>query len=215
MVDEYEEIQKLRQLWSRAIMTWNQIMIPLCAAIITLFVTQLPKFKEVGWGFQFLLFGWILFTALIIYWRLLVHHIDHNIVGMYPRMLELEKEKGRETQADYYFRNLNKTSKKELADKIEVEFKEIKTYKFRDFKNKVKENNNKETFMTQRDTREHENNKVFSYQKTPIDLLLEIWDELGWKSVTSRGHGIQNWTLGVLIALFLIGIFLGHYYKYY
>ena len=195
MVDEYEEIQKLRQLWSRAIMTWNQIMIPLCAAIITLFVTQLLKFKEIGWGFQFLLFGWILFTALIIYWRLLVHHIDHNIVGMYPRMLELEKEKGMETQADYYFRNLNKKSKRELADKIEVEFKEIKTYKFRDFKNKVKENDNK--------------------GKTPIDLLLEIWDELGWKSVTSRGHGIQNCTLGILIALFLIGIFLGHCYKYY
>ncbi|MEA1893981.1 MAG: hypothetical protein U9N36_02015 [Euryarchaeota archaeon] len=125
MVDEYEEIQKLRQLWSRAIMTWNQIMIPLCAAIITFFVTQLLKFKEIGWGFQFLLFGWILFTALIIYWRFLVHHIDHNIVGMYPRILELEKEKGMETQADYYFRDLNKKSKKKLADIMDVKFKEI------------------------------------------------------------------------------------------
>lgn len=192
MVNEYEEMQKLRQLWSRAIMTWNQIVIPLCAAIMTLFVTQLPKFKEFGWGFQFLLFGWGLFTAIIIYWRLSVHHIDHNIVGIYSRMLELEKEKGMEIQADYYFRNLSKKSKRELAGKIKVkfkEFKEIKTY--RDFKNKVKENDKEE--------------------KAPIDLLLEIWDKFKWKSVTSRGHWIQNWVSGVFISLFLIGIFLGHY----
>lgn len=191
MSDEYEEIQKLRQLWSHAIMTWNQIMIPLCAAIITFFVSQLPKFIEKSWGFSFLLVGWTLFTMVVLYWRSLVHHIDFNIVGMYPRMLELEREKNMETQADYYYRNLSKKSKKYLGNKLNLMSNEFKDYKFRQFKDKVRENNN-------------ENN--------PIDLLLELWDEYGWNSVNSRGHGIQNLMFVILIIIFLILILIGHYY---
>ena len=189
MPDEYEEIQKLRQLWSHGIMTWNQIMIPLCAAIITFFVTQLPKFMEKGWGFYFLLFGWTLFTMVVLYWRSLVHHIDFNIVGMYPRMLELEKEKNMETQADYYYRNLSNKSKKYLENKFNLGSNELKNYNFRQFKDKVIENNKEDN---------------------PIDILLGLWDEYGWNSVNSRGHGIQNLMFGILIIIFLILILFGH-----
>lgn len=194
MVDEYEEIQKLRQLWSGAIMTWNQIMIPLCAAIIAFFVTQLPEFKKIGLGFQFLLFGWILLTTIIIYYRLLVHHIDFNIVGMYPRMLELEKEKGMEIQADYYYRNLNNNSKKYLAKIAKIEINQMEKFKFRDFKEKIKEIN---------------------HEETAIDLLLKNWDKFGWNSVTGRGHGIQDIGLGISSIFLLILILLGHYYYSY
>ena len=128
---------------------------------------------------------------VVLYWRSLVHHIDFNIVGMYPRMLELEREKNMETQADYYYRNLSKKSKKYLGNKLNLMSNEFKDYKFRQFKDKVRENNN-------------ENN--------PIDLLLELWDEYGWNSVNSRGHGIQNLMFGILIIIFLILILIGHYY---
>ncbi len=187
MVDEYEEIQKLRQLWSRAIMTWNQIMIPLCAAIITFFVTQLREF-------HFLLFGWALLTAIVIYWRLSVYQIDHNIVGMYRRMLELEKENGMEIQADYYFRHLKRKYKRNLAKELGVQRRfclgEIKNYDLKDFKNKLKEKKK---------------------EKPPIDYLLEILGTFKWKSVTGRGHGIQNWAPVILLILFLIGILVCHY----
>ena len=55
MPDEYEEIQRLRELWSRAIMTMNQIFLPLILVIFSIFVAQLPKFIEMEWGFYYLL----------------------------------------------------------------------------------------------------------------------------------------------------------------
>ena len=55
MIEEYERIQHLRELWSKAIMTWGQIFVPLGAGIVTFFTTQLPNFLEKGWGFPFLL----------------------------------------------------------------------------------------------------------------------------------------------------------------
>lgn len=195
LIAEYEEIQKLRQLWSRGIGTWNQIIFSLLVVVITAFGTLLLKFRDNGWDFQFLLLLWGLLTAIVLYWRLSVFHIDRNIVGLYRRMLELEKETGMEIQADYYFRNLTKRCKRELAKKIGVQKNEIRKflkYDFKDFKDKV---NGKKT-------KEH-----------PIDYLLEIWSDYKWKSVTGRGHGITNLTFGILLALFLIGI-LGYHHPW-
>jgi hypothetical protein len=138
MVDEYEEIQKLRQLWTGSIMKWNQLMIPLCTAIIAFFITQLPELMKINIAFQFLLFGWFLLIIVIIYYRWLVHIIDDNIVGMYPRMLELEKEKGLEIQSDYYYRNLNNRSKNYLAQLIKIDCNQMNKLNFRDFKKKSK-----------------------------------------------------------------------------
>lgn len=130
-MDEYEQLQRLRELWSRAIMTWSQVFIPLGAGIIALFVTQLPNFASQGWSTPFLFVGWMLFTLCMVYWRWVVHHIDRQIVGMYLRMIELEKERKMETQTAYYYRNLNKKSIKYLASKLEVPFDELKNQDFR------------------------------------------------------------------------------------
>lgn len=73
----------------------------------------------------------MLFTLCMVYWRWVVHHIDRQIVGMYLRMIELEKERKMETQTAYYYRNLNKKSIKYLASKLEVPFDELKNQDFR------------------------------------------------------------------------------------
>jgi hypothetical protein len=45
-VDEYEQLHRLGELWTRSIMTWSQISIPLGAGIITIFATQLNTFSS-------------------------------------------------------------------------------------------------------------------------------------------------------------------------
>jgi len=56
---------------------------------------------------------------------------------MYPRMLELEKEKKMETQTAYYYRNLSQGGLRHLAKKLDIELKELKTQDFREFKRKA------------------------------------------------------------------------------
>ncbi|HEC93042.1 MAG TPA: hypothetical protein ENI51_08650 [Candidatus Atribacteria bacterium] len=185
-MDEYEQLQRLRELWSRAIMTWGQIFIPLGAAIIAFFVTQLLDFANRGWATPFLFIGWTLFSLCMIYWRWIVHQIDRQIVGMYPRMLELEKERKMETQAAYYYRNLNKKSIKYLANKLEIPFEELKNKDFREFKRKVAQKGD-----------------------NPYDFLLDVWDKFLYDSVTSRGHSFQDWVVGILIVVLLITIIVG------
>jgi len=43
MVDEYEQIQRLRELWTRSIMIWGQVFIPLILIIFSIFITKLPR----------------------------------------------------------------------------------------------------------------------------------------------------------------------------
>jgi len=184
-VDEYEQLHRLRELWSRAIITWAQIFVPLGAAIIAVFVSQLPSFADRGLGTHFLLVGWVLFSSCIICWRCIAHRIDKQIVGMYPRMLELEKKSGMETQTAYYYRNLSRESKNYLADKLNIPFNEIKNQDFRGFKRKVSQKGN------------------------AYDFLLEVWDKFRRKSVTCRGHVSQDGVgvaliVGSLIAIILV-----------
>jgi len=181
-MDEYEQLHRLRELWSRAIMTWDQIFIPLGAAIIAFFVTQLPDFANRGWATPFLFIGWALFSLCMIYWRWVVHQIDKQIVRMYPRMLELEKERKMETQTAYYYRNLNKKSIKYLANTLRIQ---LENQDFREFKKKV------------------------AQKGDPHDFLLNVWDNFLQNSVTSRGHSFQDGVVGILIVVFLIAIILG------
>jgi len=185
-MDEYEQLQRLRELWSRAIMTWGQIFIPLGAAIIAFFVSKLPDFANRGWVTPFLFIGWALFTLCMAYWRWIVHQIDRQIVGMYPRMLELEKERKMETQTAYYYRNLSKKSLKHLANKLKFPFDELKNTDFREFKRKVAQKGD-----------------------NPYDVLLDVWDKFLYDSVTSRGHSFQDWVVGILMVVFLIAIIFG------
>lgn len=184
-MDEYEQLHRLRELWSRAIMTWGQIFIPLGAAIIAFFVTRLPDFVNRGWATPFLFVGWALFSLCMIYWRWIVHQIDGQIVGMYPRMLELEKERKMETQTAYYYRNLNKKSIRYLANMLGIPFNELKNQDFREFKRKV------------------------AQKGDPHDFLLDVWDKFLRNSVTRRGYSFQDWVVGILIVVFLIAIILG------
>jgi len=183
-MDEYEQIQRLREIWSRTIMTWGQIFIPLGAAIIAFFAIQLPQFIDRNWGFQFLLIGWFLFSICMFYWRWTVRHIDGQIVQLYPRMLELEKIQGMETQTSYYYNNLSKQARKELAEelkKLNIQVNEREKLSYRDFVRKV------------------------SRHKVQ-DLLLAVWDKYETGSVKSRGHRCQNIILGVIDAVLLAGI---------
>ena len=184
-MDEYEQLHRLRELWSRAIMIWGQIFIPLGAAIIAFFVTQIPDFANRGWTTPFLFIGWALFSVCMMYWRWIVHQIDRQIVGLYPRMLELEKERKMETQTAYYYRNLNKKSIRHLASKLGIPFDELKNQDFREFKRKV------------------------GQKGDPHDFLLDVWDKFRHNSVTSRGHNFQDWIVGVLIVIFLLAIISG------
>lgn len=181
-MDEYEQLHQLRELWSKAVMTWAQIFVPLGAAIIAFFVIQLPDFADRGWAIHFLFIGWFLFFLCMVYWRLVAHHIDRQIVGMYPRMLELEKEKGMETQTAYYYRNLNKKSIKYLANKLGVKFNELKNRNFRQFKSKA------------------------ALKGDPHDFVLDVWDKFLHKSVKSRGHMPQDVIVGILIVVLPVAI---------
>lgn len=211
---EYEQIQRLRELWSKAIMTWGHIFVPLGAAIIGFLVSQLPKFECSGRGCSFLLIGWCLFTGVMVYWRWVVRDIDNAIVSLYPRMLELEEKLGMELQASYYYQNLNEKAKKRLATYIGKDYDYLKDWDYRAFKDYIKK---------------HEKNN-----SSPHSFLLKIWDEFVLKddyfseklwinklwishitrpvnySVTSRGHGPQNFVILVIIIAFFILIICGH-----
>ncbi len=186
---EYKEIQHLRDLWSRGLMTWGQIFIPLILTVLIVAISQLPNFKEQNWGTQYLFLVWMILTIFIIYWRGVVHHIDKTIVWFYPRMLELEKETGMHLHSLYFFHNINKDAKKILAKKVNKEFKELNDMDYAEF----------------RDT-------VISQGKNPQQLLLEIWKTPTTKfhkSVTRRGHGIQELILILIDISFLIYFLIG------
>jgi len=190
MADEYEEIQRLRELWTRSMITWGQISIPLGAGISALFISQFPIFKKLGWGAQFLLIGVGLFSIIMIHWRLIAHRIDNQIVNFYPRMLELEKENGFEAHATYYFENLSERAKNYLAHRLGIDCKKFrKNYKFRDFKKAIHEK---------------------KLREKPIDLLLKVWDDYHKDSVGTRGHKMQDFTVGLIIVSSLVGILVGH-----
>jgi len=96
---EYELIHKIRMNWSDAMMRWRQISIPLCATIVSFFVLLNVKL----W-----LLGWFVGLCILLYWRFIEKHIDTQIVGFYPRILELEKELGMNFYSHYIFNNLNR-----------------------------------------------------------------------------------------------------------
>ena len=179
-MDEYEQLQRLRELWSRAIMIWGQILIPLGAAIIAFFISQLPNVIDRGWGTAFLIIGWVLSSFCLVFWRFMVLHIDKGIVKLYSRMLELEKENDMETQAAYYYRHLNTASINYLANRLGINCSELKNRDFRDFKRKI------------------------AQKGDPRDFLLEVWDRFLHKSVTIRGHWIPN----LAVAAFIVGFFM-------
>lgn len=176
-MDEYEQIQRLRELWSKSIMTWAQVVLPLSAAIVAFFVTQARS--KTGWDFPLLIIGWALFSLVMVYWRCVVHHIDEQIVALYPDMLRLDKTQGWETQTRYYYNNLSKRAKEHLWGKLLGQTGVAPTY---------------DTFKEKANEKKEEHYK----------LLHEVWSKYGFHSVGSRGHAPQDIAVLLVTTFFLV-----------
>lgn len=176
--DEYEEIKNLRALWTQGIITRDNIFIPLMLGILAVSASQFPVFRSANLALQFLLVEGILLLIAALYWRLIAHRTDDQIVGMYGRMLELEKQNKMETQTRYFYSNLSRKCK----TKIREVFCDFPT--FENFKEEVKKKNGKDHY----------------------DFLYDLWKEHQRKSVGSRGHCIYDAFAIAIVVLFFTGV---------
>lgn len=208
-LEEYKEIQHRREFLSKSMQTWGQIFIPLSTAIVSFFVAQFLMSNTTTLStlnIWFLWVGWGSFLLAMVYWRSVVHHIDQQIVGMYPRMLELEKDLKFQIQASYYLRNLNPEAKKYLADLIKVPYEDLKNWDYRALK---------KHFLTNKlDSIYHnllkvwdwfvlEENAPFTYKLSTIILGIRFVNY----SVTSRGHRRQNVIITLLIVIWFVFLY--------
>jgi len=179
MTDEYAELQKLRALWSKAMIKRDYIFIPLVMGIISVSLSQLSNFPP-EWRFWFLVFEGLLLTFSALYWRKLSLKTDEDIVGLYGRMLELEKIQKLDTQTQYYYRHLKPEIREDINKKIDIAL----------------DNSNFSRFRTAA------NNKEVNHH---YDLLLEKWNDLEFESVTKRGHDIHNgFAIGIVVGYWVI-----------
>jgi len=179
MTDEYAEIQKLRALWSKAIVTRDYIFIPLVMGIVAVSLSQLPNFPP-EWRLPFLGFEGILLTVALFYWRRVNLDTDEGIVGLYGRMLELEKEKKMDIHTKYYYSYLKDEHRENINEKLGIDKDNRSFTKFR----------------------ENAESKQKGYH---YDLLIEKWNELERDSVKSRGHGVHNaFAIGLSVAYWVL-----------
>ena len=179
MPNEYEEIRNLRILWSRAIITRDYIFIPLMLSIIAISISQLPNFPK-EWRFEFLVVEVIVVSILGGYWRLSVHDTDKAIVGLYGRMLELEKKYQMDIQTRYYYSHLREEYKKEIWRKLGLQ--KNNELRFEEFKKEAEKKG-----------------------KDYYDLLIEQWNLHEHESVGTRGH-VYHDLFAISIVVFLIVI---------
>ena len=179
-MDEFEQLQRLRELWSRSIETWGQIVIPLGAAIVAYFLTLAA---DHCWDPCLLFVGWVVLAFCLAFWRLNVRHIDRQIVGLYPAMLRLEQERRWETQTRYYFNNLRWESLLFLGQQLGLTEQDTR----------ARLEGNYEYFRIEARGHHH-------------SLLRWVWDTRGYESVGDRGHRWQNGLVIGLLLFFLIPI---------
>jgi len=147
--------------------------------IVAVSLSQLPNFPP-DWRFPFLIFEGLLLTFSALYWRWLSLATDNGIVGLYGRMLELEKEKKMDIHTKYYYSYLKSEHRKEINNKIGID-------------------NNNTNFANFRNAAE---SKREGYH---YDILIEKWNELERESVTQRGHEIHNaFSIGLVVAYWLL-----------
>jgi hypothetical protein len=191
-LDEHRQIQELRKLWSGFIMDWMRVGIPVGGAIFGFFsyLASLEQVKEFGYSWLLPLLGWLIFIIPTIMWRIMAHHIDRQIVEMYPRMLELERQLGWKIHATYFYDNLRvKKPKKFLEDTIKKELKvqdfELKHLSYRQYEEKS------------------------GGRENAYEFLLKVWDKYGHRSETSRGHIPQDWAVAIIaIFTFILALLL-------
>jgi len=186
-MNEYKHVQELRQTWSGFIMDWLKIMVPVGAAFDGLFsYLGVRNTVDPNYFCVFPVVGWLLFVIPLITWRVVVHYIDRQIVGLYPRMLELEQQMPPQieppmpppwhTHAAYYFNNLTQQAKEFLLLKILALPKDrAHALCYRQYRQ----------ICVEREENLHQ-------------LLLKVWDEYGYSSVISRGHKIQDLAVGFI-----------------
>jgi hypothetical protein len=184
-INEHHQIQEIRKMWSGAIMDWMKVGIPVGGAIFGLFsyLSSLGQFKESCSSWLPLL-GWVIFIIPIVIWRFMAHHIDRNIVDMYPRILELEHKLQWDIHAPYVYYNLrNRKPRKYLESIIKEKTKDQKsTLKDLSYKKYVEKSKDRDN----------------AYKS-----LLEVFDKYKDRSVTSRSHIPQDWAAGLICTISL------------
>lgn len=189
--NEYKEIQRLRELWSNALIRWTQIFIPLSFAVVSIFLTLFPTFINEGGKIRYLvvlIIGGLLLIFFLYFWRQNCHRLDKEIAALYPRLLELEQSLGFELQSSYFFNHLSYPAKNVLASLIGKNCDELNEMDYRDFKESITNN--------------------------PQEKLLEVWKKYKHNSVTSRGHDSHdNFAIILSIAYFLI-VFFSWFYAF-
>jgi len=180
-MEEYKHIQELRRLWSQFIMDWMRIGVPVGGAFFGFF-SYLGQVTFSGESYSWLLpiLGWSLFIKPMIMWRVVTHHIDRQIVEMYPRMLELERRLRWVSNTTYFYNNLRGRSRRLLENRLGVENGWLNNRNYRQFRQECERR-----------------------RRNPYNLLLDIWDERGHRSVTSRGHIPQDYAVVTIIAITL------------
>lgn len=166
--DEYNQIQQRRQLFSGFIMDWLRVMVPVGGGLFGFFSwlgQRLAQDTSQSYFWLLPLFGWLLFAIAMITWRAVVHHIDRQIVAMYPRMLELEQRRGWFVDTIYYYNNLSRHAGRVLMGFVQLQDDQPERRNFRLYVNACRRSG-----------------------QDPHDLLLRVWDQLGYRSVGSRGH---------------------------
>lgn len=166
-MDEYDLVQRLREMWTKSIETWARVSLFLGAGIVSIFTTLFVNATSdqrlvVG------ITGWLLFSICMVYWRSLVHHIDDQIVGLYPSMLRLDRINKYETNARYYYSNLTNASLKWLTRNLSLQ-EQLRGDEYERFRETVGKK-----------------------RKNFYRLLLDVWRTFGRDSVGSRGHSIQD-----------------------
>jgi hypothetical protein len=190
-MDEYEQTIKLRELWTRSIMIWGQVLIPLGASIISFFIYLTAEDGFSSNDFDTMLIGWFLFAVCMLYWRWIVHHIDEQIIELYPVIIRLESEKRWETNTRYFYNNLSEKSKKRLTHELGLEsLPRI----YDDFVDEV--------------SKKSKVRKVSEKGFDHYSLLLDCWRRYGVQTISDRGHKVQDMAVDIIIALLLFLVLL-------
>jgi hypothetical protein len=113
-----------------------------------------------------------LFVVPLFTWRIVARHISRQITVMYPRLLELERELKWEVDTVYILNNLSRWGWQELSEILK---------------------------HTPAPCGQPERRNYLQYKEScrnnGIDVyapLLMVWNELGYESVGSRGHTVQD-----------------------
>lgn len=178
--EEYNQIVQRRSLFSGLIMDWLKVMIPVGGGLFG-FLSWLGYWlgQETSTSYFWLLplLGWLFFATPMFAWRIVAHHISRQITVMYPRMLELERRLGWSVDTVYFYNNLSEDGRQIVLRCLP-------------------------------DLREHDRPERRDYPRyeqlcrqmrlNPHDLLLRVWQNLGYQSVGSRGHAPQDMAVYVV-----------------